>query len=103
MRDAKFAPTRCGPSARELQLRSALRYCSMALHLSRADVQLCTQRLEPVPFASRDYVRRGVARAAEVGDVCEGGQACVDGVGKQGVKRKLQNVAARVFARQYVG
>eukprot|EP00965_Chrysotila_dentata_P144314 4766814-Pleurochrysis_carterae.AAC.1 len=30
------------------------------------------------------------------------GHACVDGVGKQGVKRKLQNVAARVLARQHI-
>eukprot|EP00965_Chrysotila_dentata_P128888 4261310-Pleurochrysis_carterae.AAC.2 len=95
MRDAKFAPTRCGPSARELQLRSALRapgagtrICEPALHLelSRAEVQLRTQRLESVPFATRDRVRCGVAIAAEVSDVCEEGHACVDGVGKQGVK-----------------
>eukprot|EP00965_Chrysotila_dentata_P044818 1489237-Pleurochrysis_carterae.AAC.1 len=65
------------------------------LELCLAEVQLRTQCSEAVPFATRDRIRCGVAIPTEVSDVCEGGHACVDVVGKQGVKCELQNVAAR--------
>eukprot|EP00965_Chrysotila_dentata_P232256 6198854-Pleurochrysis_carterae.AAC.2 len=95
----KLWDERCGRAASRMRAQRG----GNSRHSGTLDVELCAKRAEAVPVPPRHCICGGVAFPAEMGNLGERGYLSVCRVLEKQLKRRVQDVAAWLAAREHVG